>query len=53
MENAVKKTSKKVSLKYKPNQKYYGGDKQDRINICLDCTKPASKCKGECFGRSC
>lgn len=51
MEN--KKSTKKVNLKYKPNQKHFGGDKQDRIDICLTCNKPAKKCKGLCFGRSC
>lgn len=25
---------------------------QSRIDICLNCTKPANKCKGDCFGRS-
>jgi hypothetical protein len=25
---------------------------QSRIDICLSCTKPASECKGNCFGRS-
>lgn len=26
-------------------------DKQERVDICLTCTKPASQCKGTCFGR--
>ena len=25
---------------------------QERINICLSCTKPVKDCKGDCFGRS-
>jgi hypothetical protein len=27
-------------------------DTQERIKICLSCTKPAKECKGNCFGRS-
>ena len=23
---------------------------QSQIDICLNCTKPASECKGKCFG---
>lgn len=26
---------------------------QSRIDICLSCTKPASECKGNCFGGKC
>ena len=25
-------------------------EQQERIDICLNCTKPASECKGKCFG---
>ena len=25
--------------------------KQREIEICKNCTKPAEKCKGDCFGR--
>jgi hypothetical protein len=24
---------------------------QSRIDMCLNCTKPAKECKGDCFGR--
>lgn len=27
-------------------------DSDEKVNICLNCTKPASQCKGDCFGRS-
>lgn len=46
--------------KIKPNQvrpirgrgkdKRYTAEPQERVDICLSCTKPAKECKGKCFG---
>ena len=34
----------------KQKPKKYTKEPQSRINTCLNCTKPASECKGKCFG---
>ena len=34
--------------KHKRNR--YTAEPQERVDICLTCTKPASECKGKCFG---
>jgi hypothetical protein len=39
-------TQNKISKKNKT-----GAEPQSRIDICLNCTKPASECKGNCFGQ--
>ena len=38
-------TQNKISRKNKT-----GGEPQSKIDICLSCTKPASECKGNCWG---
>lgn len=45
------KKPKKESIQPVTNKKMFCGDTQDRIDACLTCKKPASKCKGQCFGR--
>ena len=37
----------------KKNKKEHniGIDSPEKIQICTNCTKPASECKGTCFGR--
>lgn len=35
--------------KYNRKRKYVHGDGPLRRGKCLNCTKPASECKGECF----
>jgi hypothetical protein len=34
--------------KAKPKRKI-GADTYEQINMCLNCTKPAKECKGDCF----
>ena len=36
--------------KHTPHKKHRTPESQERIDICLSCTKPASECKGKCFG---
>ena len=35
-----------------PHKKHRTVDSQERVDVCLNCTKPARECKGDCFGRS-
>ena len=44
----VKGTAQTNTRLSSPHKKV--GEKQSRIDICLSCTKPASECKGNCFG---
>jgi hypothetical protein len=36
--------------KSKIKERPYTIDQKEKVNICLNCTKPASQCKGNCFG---
>lgn len=42
----------RVHKKHKTPKFYNTGDRQERIDKCLSCTKPAEECRGSCFGRS-
>lgn len=34
------------------SQKHYGtAESEERIMNCLNCTKPAKDCKGDCYGK--
>lgn len=46
------KTDKKKSTKTYKQKHNSTIDNEERVNICLTCTKPAKDCKGNCFGRS-
>lgn len=35
----------------KNKPKRYTAEPQSRVDICLNCTKPVSECKGKCFGK--
>ena len=35
----------------KKKPKRYTAEPQSRVDICLNCTKPVSECKGKCFGK--
>ena len=35
-----------------PHKHHRTVDSQDKIDVCLNCTKPARECKGDCFGRN-
>ena len=37
--------------KSNPRKHHENKDAQEKIDICLNCTKPAKECKGSCFGR--
>ena len=50
MEN--EKTLKKKAKRTYNYKKENTIDKQDRIDMCLCCTKPMRECKGDCFGRN-
>ena len=39
-----------VPMGYKRKRKVSVSE-QRKIDKCLNCTKPAEKCKGDCFGR--
>jgi hypothetical protein len=47
--SGVKGTTQLVERK--PKKKHYKtGDSPERVDNCLHCDKPASKCKGNCYG---
>lgn len=48
--NGIKGTTQIENKYNKPTPKRYTAEPQERVNICLSCTKPASECKGQCFG---
>lgn len=50
--NAIKVKTVFNERKHKPHKHHETGESQERIDKCLNCTKPASKCKGDCFGRN-
>lgn len=45
----VKGTTALDTIKHKPHRPHKTIDSEERVNICLNCTKPASQCKGDCF----
>ena len=57
MENEILKKGKKTTTNKKRPTRGRGKNKrqtaepQERIAICLSCTKPAKQCKGDCFWR--
>lgn len=34
-----------------PHKKHYTAESQERIDKCLNCTKPEKECKGDCYGK--
>ena len=46
----VKVKTQLYETKSAPHKKHRTQESQDKIEICLSCTKPASQCKGNCFG---
>jgi phosphopantetheine adenylyltransferase len=46
------KATTDFSREHRPHKHHRTIDSQDKIDTCLNCTKPASKCKGDCYGRS-
>ena len=45
------KGTTQIDNKYnKIKPKRYTTEPQERVDICLSCKKPASECKGQCFG---
>ena len=35
---------------HKPHKHHEKSEIKDQIKECLNCTKPAKECKGQCFG---
>jgi hypothetical protein len=50
--SGVKAKTQLYETRKVPHSKHRTIDSQARIDICLNCTKPASECNGNCFGRS-
>lgn len=48
--NGIKGTTNIQNPKDKKEGKRYTTEPQDRVDICLTCTKPANECKGNCWG---
>lgn len=48
--NGVKNTIE-IGKPMKKEKHNIGIDPKERIDNCLHCTKPASECKGNCYGR--
>ena len=49
--SGIKASTQLYERKAKPNKKRPTIDSQERVDHCLTCTKPASKCKGNCYGK--
>lgn len=47
----IKGTTSLSFRKHTPHKHHKTIDSQERVNMCLNCTKPAKECKGNCFGR--
>lgn len=48
--NGIKGTRPTPANKGKKYNQHIGCDPKERIDICLNCIKPLSECKGNCFG---
>lgn len=48
----IKGTTQLHERQKKPKKHHRTIDSQERVNLCLTCTKPAKLCKGDCFGRN-
>jgi hypothetical protein len=46
----VKATTQLYGTKKVPHKHHRTIDSQEKIDMCLNCTKPAKECKGKCFG---
>ena len=49
--NGVKANRVLHERKHNPHKHHENSETQEQINHCLDCTKPAKQCKGDCYGR--
>jgi hypothetical protein len=47
----VKGNTPKSHRTHKPHKHHHTIDSEERVNVCLSCKKPASECKGNCFGK--
>lgn len=52
MYNTEKTVSEKKQLKRQstPHKHHQTIDSEEKVNICLTCKRPASECKGNCWG---
>lgn len=53
--NAIKGVKVKTVFherQHNPHKHNGTAERQERIDKCLNCTKPAKECKGDCWGRS-
>ena len=50
--NGVKVKTVFNERKHTQHKQHTTAESQERIEKCLNCTKPAKECKGNCFGRS-
>jgi two-component SAPR family response regulator len=49
--NGIKATTQLYETKIKKSKHRATIDTQDKVDNCLSCTKPANKCKGNCYGK--
>jgi hypothetical protein len=47
--NGIKATTQLYQNKHNPHKHHSTIDAQEKVQKCLNCTKPASECKGNCF----
>lgn len=47
--SGVKGTTQLATSKHKPHKHHQTIDSEEKVKMCLNCTKPASECKGDCF----
>jgi hypothetical protein len=48
--SGIKGTTQIRNKRGKGDGKRYTTEPQNRVDICLTCTKPARECKGNCWG---
>lgn len=46
----IKGTTQFAERLQTPHKRHQKPAEDERIKICLNCTKPARECKGKCFG---
>jgi hypothetical protein len=49
--SGIKATTQLYETKAKASRHRVTIDTQDKVDNCLTCTKPASQCKGNCYGK--
>lgn len=49
--SGIKCTTVLYERQHNPHKQHYTTESKERIDKCLNCTKPAIECKGNCYGK--